>query len=465
MALPNLENPCTGIVSCRTAYTTIETYQMLNRRTFIRRMAAAVAAPTIIPASALGRGFVPAPSERITMGFIGMGSMGFNNLRGFIQKPDVQVLAVCDVNRSGTNYAGRGEQRGREPARQFVNSHYGDQAGTQSYAGCDAYVYFWQLLERHDIDAVCLSLPDHWHAYMTAAAAKAGKDMYSEKPLARTIYEGRVMVKAVRKYDRVFQTGSQQRSATNFRHACELVRNGYIGDIIKVYAQVGGVSKPFPHGMEEVPDGFEYELWLGNAPQAPYHPDRVSGSYNTEEGAWRAWRPYSAGHIADWGAHNFDIAHWGLGVDGSGPVELIAAEAAEEGELTLMYKGDVPVIKKKGPHEGMIQFVGTEGWVGVSRGDIWASDEKLLSLELKASDTQLQRSDDHRRDFLNCVKTRRRPICDVEIGHSSLTACLTSEIAIRLGRSLKWDPVKEKFAQDAEATALVTRPMRSPWLV
>ena len=439
---------------------------MLNRRKFIQRFAATVAAPAIIPASALGRGPIPAPSDRIAMGFIGMGSMGFNNLRGFIQKPDVQVLAVCDVNRSGNNYAGRNnDQRGREPAGSFVDSFYADRADSMTYAGCDAYVYFWQLLERTDIDAVCLALPDHWHAYMTVAAAKAGKDMYSEKPLSRTIHEGRAMVKAVRKYDRVFQTGSQQRSEANFRHACELVRSGYIGEITKVYAQVGSISRPFPGGEQEVPDGFDYELWLGNAPQAPYHPDRVSGSYNTEEGAWRAWRPYSAGHVADWGAHNYDIALWGLGMDGTGPKRLIAAEEAEENELTLVYDGGTPVIKKKGPHEGMIQFIGTDGWVGVSRGDIWASDENLLTQELSDSDTHLYKSDDHRRDFLSCVKNRRRPICDVEIGHSSCTACLTSEIAMRLGRSLKWDPVKEVFPDDDEASALVTRSMRAPWRV
>ncbi len=441
----------------------------LNRRQFVQRMglaAGAMALPTIIPASALGRGRIPAPSDRITMGFIGMGSMGMNNLNGFIQKEDVQVLAVCDVNREGDNYAGRaGQMRGREPSRQLVEQTYADRMRSGAYKGCDAYKFFWQVLERDDIDAVCLALPDHWHAYMAVAAARAGKDMYSEKPLARTIYEGRQMVKAVRKYDRVFQNGSQQRSDARFRHACELARNGYLGEIQKVYARVGGVSKPCPDREEPIPDGFLYELWLGNAPQAPYHAERVSGKYNTETGTWRAWREYSAGHVADWGAHNFDIAHWGLGMDGTGPVKIVAAAEAEENELTLYYPNGIPVIKKEGPHDGMVQFVGTEGWVGVSRGDIWASDERLLSLEMKPSDTHLYKSDDHRRDFLNCVKTRQIPICDVAIGHSSLTACLLSEISMRLGRSLKWDPHKEDFVGDEEASSLLTREMRGPWIV
>ena len=440
------------------------TSKSVSRRNFLKGLSAAAALPIIVPASALGRGNRPAPSDRIAMGFIGMGSMGMNNLRGFIEKPDVQVLAVCDVNTSGENYAGRG-LKGREPSRQFVSTTYAEKTGASSYTGCDGYTFFWQVLERDDIDAVCLALPDHWHAYMAVAAAKAGKDMYSEKPLARTIREGRVMVNAVRKYNRVFQNGSQQRSGAQFRHACELARNGYVGEIQKVYAQVGGVSRPFPHGEEPIPDGFLYELWLGNAPSAPYHSKRVSGGYNTEEGAWRAWIPYSAGHVADWGAHNFDIALWGLGLDGSAPSRIVHASDAEEDEVTLRYADSPPIIKKKGPHEGMIQFIGTEGWVGVSRGDIWASDENLLTVAMKSSDTHLYRSDDHRRNFLNCVKTRSRPICDVEIGHSSLVACLTSEICMRLERTLEFNPMKEKFTEDKEANALVTRSMRGPWTV
>jgi len=433
-----------------------------SRRRFLKGLGSAAAFPVIIPASALGRGRRPSPSERINMGFIGMGSMGIYNLQGFIEKPDVQVLAVCDVNSSGDNYAGSG-LKGREPAREIVESAYAEQNGQINYTGCDAYAFFWQILERDDIDAVCLALPDHWHAYMAVAAARSGKDMYGEKPLSRTIHEGRLMVKAVRKNHSVFQTGSQQRSDQRFRHACELVRNGYIGEIQKVYAQVGGASRPFPHtDAEPVPEGFFYELWLGSAPSAPYHRDRVSGGYNTEEGAWRAWRPYSAGHVADWGAHNFDISLWGLGLDRSAPMKIVHASDADENELTLMYADSPPIIKKKGPHDGMVQFIGSDGWVGVSRGDLWASDERLLTLKMKSSDTRLYHSEDHRRDFLNCVKTRSRPICDVEIGHSSSVACLTSEICMRLDRTLEFDPVKEKF-DDEEANRLLTRSMRAPW--
>lgn len=443
------------------------THRNINRRQFIKAAgiaAGAIGFPSIIPASALGRGGRPAPSDRVVMGFIGLGSMGTGNLHSFIRKNEVQVVAVCDVNTEGVNYAGDGP-RGREPARQLVDKFYSEQSSSGQYTGCDAYVDFRELLGRQDIDAVCLALPDHWHAYMAIAAAEAGKDMYSEKPLARTIYEGRQMVAAMRRYQRVFQTGSQQRSDRNFRHACELAINGYLGDIQKVYARVGGISKPCPLGEESVPEGFEYEMWLGNAPLAPYHPERVSGKYNTDGGTWRSWREYSAGHISDWGAHNFDIAQWGLGMSYSGPVEVIPAEGNDVEEMTFIYANGVPVIKKEGPHQGMVQFIGSEGWVGVDRGNIWASDEKLLTLEMKPSDTHLYVSDDHRQDFLNCIQTRERPICDVEIGQRSLTVCLLGEIAMLLGRPLKWNPDEENFVDDPEASALMTRHMRAPWIV
>lgn len=439
----------------------------INRRRFVKRigLAAGIAGlPSIIPASALGRAGRPAPSDRIVMGFIGLGSMGTGDLQGFISKPEVQVVAVCDINREGTNYAGD-RPMGREPARQFVDSYYAGKVDSGQYQGCAGYEDFREILGREDIDAMCLALPDHWHAYMAIATAEAGKDMYSEKPLARTIYEGKKMVEAIRLHGRVFQTGSQQRSDGNFRHACELARNGYLGDIQKVYARVGGISKPCPLGAEPEPDGFDMEMWLGNAPEAPYHHERVSGGYNTEGGTWRSWREYSAGHISDWGAHNFDIAQWGLGMDQSGPVEVIHPEGNEVEDLTFVYASGIPVIKAQGPHSGMVQFIGSDGWVGVDRGSIWASDPALLEIKLKPGEVHLYDSVDHRQDLLDCIKTRHRPIADVEIGYRSLSVCLLGEIALRLGRSLKWDPERQDFVDDPEASALLTRPMRAPYQV
>ncbi len=439
----------------------------LNRRDFLKRAGLAAgltALPSIIPATALGRGGRTAPSDRIVMGFIGLGSMGMSNLNAFLAKNEVQVVAVCDVNREGVNYAGEGP-KGREPARRLVDEIYSKQAPSGSYKGCDTYTDFREVLSRSDIDAVCLALPDHWHAYMAIEAARAGKDMYSEKPLSRTIWEGKQMVNAIRRHNRVFQTGSQQRSDPRFRHAAELALNGYLGDIKEVYARVRGISQPCPLGEEPIPEGFIYSEWLGNAPLAPYHHERVSGKYNTEGGTWRSWRDYSAGHISDWGAHNFDIAQWGLGMDGSGPVEVIHPEGGGVDELTYVYANGVPLIKKEGPNQGMVQFIGSTGWVGVDRGKIFASDPRLLDVKMKPSDTHLYVSDDHRQNFLECIKDRTRPITDVEVGYRSVTVCLLGEIALRLGRSLKWDPAAETFPNDLEAAALLKRPMRGPYVV
>ena len=438
----------------------------VTRRDFLKTSAiaaGAVALPHFVPASALGAGGV-SPSDKIVIGYWGTGSMGSGHVKAFTGKSDVQAVAVCDVNREGTNYSGN-RQAGREPNVKVIEDIYAKQKGVASYKGVKGYSDFREFLQHKDLDAVVIALPDHWHALAAVAAAKAGLDMYSEKPMARTIYEAREMVKAVRRYSRVFQTGSQQRSDRRFRHACELARNGYLGELKEVYAKVRGISRPCPLGGEPVPEGFDFDMWLGSAPQANYHPKRVSGSYDCFGTAWRSWREYSAGHMSDWGAHHFDIAQWGMGMDGNGPVEITPGSGPDADSLTLRYANGVPLIKKLGPHEGDVQFIGDKGWVGVSRRDIWASSESLLALRTKPNDVHLYESTDHRQDFLNCVRSRKRPICDVEIGCSSVTVCLLGEIVTRLNRPLKWDPKRWGFVNDREAEALVRRPMRSPWVL
>ena len=404
------------------------------------------------------------PSDKIVIGYWGTGSKGSGHVRAFTGKSDVQSVAVCDVNRGGTNYSGK-RLAGREPSVKDIEDAYAKQKGTATYKGVTGYSDFREFLQHKGLDAVVISLPDHWHGLAVVAAAKAGLDMYSEKPMARTIYEGREMVKAVRRYGRVFQTGSQQRSNQRFRHACELARNGYVGELKEVYAKVRGISRPCPLGGEPVPDGFDFDMWLGPAPKASYHPKRVSGSYDCFGSAWRSWREYSAGHMSDWGAHHFDIAQWGMGTDGSGPVEITPGTGDNAEGLTFRYANGLPLIKNMGPHKGDVQFVGDKGWVGVSRSGIWASSDSLLSVKMKPSDTHLYESIDHRQDFLDCVRTRKRPICDVEIGCSSVTICLLGEIVTRLNRPLKWNPKKWQFVNDREAQNLVKRPMRSPWIL
>ncbi len=438
----------------------------LTRRDFLRTSAIAagsVALPYYVPASALGAGGV-SPSEKIVIGYWGTGSMGSGHVKAFTGKSDVQAVAVCDVNRGGNNYAGN-RLGGREPNVKVIEDIYAKKAGTGSYKGIKGYSDFREFLQHDGLDAVVIALPDHWHALAAVAAAKAGLDMYSEKPMARSIYEAREMVRAVRRYDRVFQTGSQQRSDRRFRHACELARNGYLGKLKEVYAKVRGISRPCSFAGEPVPEGFDFEMWLGSAPQASYHPKRVSGSYDCFGSAWRSWREYSAGHISDWGAHHFDIAQWGMGMDGNGPVEITPGSGDSADGLTFKYANGLPLIKKLGPQKGDVQFVGDKGWVGVSRRGIWASSESLLSLKMKPSDTRLYESTDHRQDFLDCVRSRKRPICDVEIGCSSVTICLLGEIVTRLNRPLKWDPKRWRFPDDREAQGLVKRQMRSPWVL
>jgi predicted dehydrogenase len=436
----------------------------LNRRDFLKKSAvaaSAVALPYYVPSSVLGRSGV-SPSNKIVFGFIGTGNQGSGHVGGFTGKSIIQSVAVCDINPEGSNYGGK-DLKGRKPSIRRIEKMYADQKGKSTYKGVKGYSDFREFLQHADLDAVCIAVPDHWHALISNAAAKAGLDIFSEKPMARTIYEAREMVKAVRRYGRVFQTGSQQRSDQRFRHACELARNGYLGKIKEVYASVGGTSRPCPYtNAEPIPAGYDYEMWLGPAPKAPYHSKRVCGSYNCSKDAWRAWRDYSAGHITDWGAHHLDISQWGLGMDGSGPVEI---KPTGGDSVTYTYANGIPLHKKGGPHQGSVQFIGDRGWVGVSRGKIFASDDRLLKLKMRPNDTKLYASRDHRQDFLNCIRTRKRPICDVEIGCSSVTVCLLGEIALILKRPLKWDPKKWSFVNDPEAQSMVKRPMRSPWIL
>src|SRR5262249_40035023 len=281
-------------------------------RQFVQGAAALAAAPLFVPASALGDDKKKAASARLTLGFIGMGTMNRGHLGHFLGQKDVQVLAVCDVDTTR-----------REAAKKTVEDRYAKDQKDGQYKGCAAYNDFRELLGRKDIDAVVIATPDHWHAIPCLEACKAGKDIYCEKPLTLTIAEAKKLIDAVRKYQRVFQTGSQQRSDREFRVACELVRNGRIGKVSKVIVDVGGPSQPCDLPAEKEEPGLDWARWLGPAPQRPYNsvlsPRGVHGHFPN----WRNYREYSGGMMTDWGAHHFDIAQWGLGMDGSGPVEII----------------------------------------------------------------------------------------------------------------------------------------------
>ena len=418
-----------------------------TRRSFLRNAAAAIAFPYLLPRAALGSARRAAASERIALGLIGLGNMGTAHLKAFLGYRDVQVLAVCDVDRTK-----------RDKARQTVAERYGSTARR----GCAAYHAFEELLARDDLDAVVIAVPEHWHAIIAIAACRAGKDVYCEKPLALTVREARAMVRAARLYDRVFQTGSQQRSAANFRYACELVSNERIGKLQTVHVGVGGSSHEAYLPEEPVPDGFDWDRWLGPAPWAPYNHERASGSYS---GGWRLIRDYSGGMMTDWGAHHFDIAQWGMGTDHTGPVEIHPArENADAGDdqnlLTYVYASGVRMYRGKA---NGILFTGTEGRVEVNRGYFRTWPESIGREPIGPNEIHLYESRDHRQNWLDCIRTRRRPIADVEIGCRSVTVCHLGNIATWLGRSIRWDPQKEEIIGDPEASRWLDRPKRAPW--
>ena len=302
----------------------------ISRRSFLKTTAAAtaIAAPYVVPASVFGAN---APSNRITLGCIGLGNQGTPLMSRFLDEPDCQVVAVCDVNRGSTGYKDDKQMLGREPAKQLVEKTYAKRTASGSFKGCDAYNDFREIIHRNDIDAVVIAVPDHWHAVMTIMAIEAGKDVYCEKPLARTIDEQQAMVRSVRKHGRILQTGSHERSNPNVRRACELVRNGMIGEVRRVVTHVGRHNKIGPGpGWKPmpVPDGFDYAMWLGPAPDVPYHKDRCLYRF-------RFNYDYAGGQVANFGAHSNDMAQWGLGMDGTGPVsvECVYADFLPEGSL------------------------------------------------------------------------------------------------------------------------------------
>lgn len=425
---------------------------IVSRRAFLKGAAAAVAAPYFVPSSALGRGGWKPPSERITVGFIGIGNMGGGHLGGFLDDKQIQVVAVCDVDAVK-----------RKNARKRVEEKYAADRAAGSFRGCTEYHKYEELLERPDVDAILAAAPDHWHAILAVATCRAGKDIYSEKPLSLTIREADAMVAAVRRYGRVFQTGSQQRSESNFRLACELVRSGRIGKLQTVHVNVGGPSQERYLPEEPVREGLDWDRWLGPAPWQPYNSERCSGNYG---GGWRHIRDYSGGLMTDWGAHHFDIAQWGMGMDGNGPVEVIPPDGKDVKDLTYKYANGVVMYRsrKAGDQDvNGVLFTGTDGKVEVNRGYFRTWPDEIGKTPLDANDVHLYESPGHRQDWLNGIRNRRRPICDVEIGASSVTVCHLGNIAFWLGRPLKWDPVKREIVGDAEASRWLDRPKRAPW--
>ena len=423
-----------------------------TRREFLKTSAAAaslISVPYFVPATAFGA------NERVNTGHIGLGGQG----RGNLVRLANHAVALSDVDSDHLARATKEvEKRGRK---------------------CEGYQDYRRMLDRKDIDAVVISTPDHWHSTATIHACEAGKDVYVEKPLTLTIAEGRRMVEAARANDRVVQTGSQQRSMTmkldgqtinNFRYACELVRSGRIGKLQQVKAGIARANHPFgknaPVPDSAPPSNLNYNLWLGPAPLRAYNEKRVH--YN-----FRFFWDYSGGQMTNWGAHHIDIGHWGMGMDDSGPVEVIPElvefhakkwhEVTEKLRSTYKYPNGVTMLV------GQLQsdipmgttFIGDKGTIYVNRGQLTSKPADIIKEPIKDGDVKLYESNNHHEDFINCVKSRKKPICDVEIGHRTATACHLGNIAARLNQTIKWDPKKEQILGDAETAGWIDRPHRS----
>ena len=423
----------------------------LNRRSFLRRTAVAGAAlslPGIIPARLLGQN---PPNSRIQVGLVGMGLMMGGHREFLTGRSGVQVLAVCDV-----------DQRRRESAKAAVEGAYAKQTAAGTYKGCAAYNEFERIIERTDIDAVVVVTPDHWHVPISVAAMRSGKDVYVQKPMSLTIREGRIMSDTARQYGAILQVGSQQRSERAFRKACEIVRNGWIGKVHTIYASLGEFPQPQTLAEEPIPEGFDYDRWLGPTPYYPYNPRRVKGDYG---GGWRCFWDYGSRKNGDWGAHHFDIIQWALGMDDSGPVEFIPKGFEGTPYQTHIYADGTKVMRDHPVKNGhMIQFIGDKGEVLVSRGDrLETTPVELKDKPLGPNDIHLYESRQHETNWIQSILSRKPTICTAEIGHRTATICHLSGIAERLKRPIKWDPAKEQIIGDAAATRWMDRPRRAPY--
>lgn len=429
-----------------------ENISRISRRRLLQGVGASlIAAPMLIPESARGAGGHTAPSERITVGIIGCGVMArgyhISSLLGF---PDAQILAVCDVDTTR-----------RQDAKRRVEDKYSSE--NRATKKCDEYNDFRELLARKDIDAVVIVTPEHWHAIPIIEACKAGKDVYCEKPLTLTLEESKRCIEAARKYKRVVQTGSQQRSNVfgDFRQACEFIRSGRIGKVKTVTVGVGGPSRPCNLEEEDLEPGLDWNLWLGCAPMRPYSPVLSPRGVHNHFPAWRNYREYSGGAHADMGAHHYDIAQWALDMDHSGPVEILPPDKpdADQG-VRYIYPNGVEMTH--GGPSGCV-FVGTKGTLHIDRGVLKSDPEAVVTEPLGEKEVHLFQSPGHHRNWIDCIRTRKKPICDVEIGARSVAIIQLGNLAYWHKRRLKWDPTRWQFVGDKEAEGWMDRERREMW--
>jgi len=432
----------------------------VSRRQFLGKAALFGAAPLILRSS-LWAAETP-PNDQITLGFIGMGTQNRGLLNGFIGRSDTRVLAVCDVDTTR-----------RENAKRIVEEHYGQNSPGGTYKGCASYPDFRELLARGDIDGVVIATPDHWHALVSIATAKAKKDIYCEKPMAHTILEGSAMVEAVRSNQRVLQVGSMQRSSAEFRAACELVRNGVIGTVKAADVNVSGPPRFCDLPGEPAEPGLDWSLWLGPAPWRAYNSILSPRGVHQHFPAWRDYREYGGGGVCDWGAHHFDIVQWAFGFDRTGPVEIVAAEKPDAvSGARVRYANGLEVTHQAG---NGITFYGDNGKIYVNRGklSLWLGEklktddpkecEAMLPELLPANAVRLYESSNHLGNWLDCMRSRKAPICDVETGQRTATVCNLVNISCFHHQNLKWNPNNESFVDGTGQRAWLGREYRQPW--
>lgn len=419
----------------------------LSRREFLGRGLATAAALTIIPRHVLGGAGFTAPSDEITLGFIGVGIQGRGLANEFVSR--ARIIAGCDV------FAPKADKFKRDVEAAYAKNG-------KANAGIKLYKDFRDLLKAKDIDAVVIATPDHWHAIMVIEAAKHGKDVYCEKPYSHSIEEGRLMVKAIEKYGRINQTGNMQRSWKNFRNACQYVRNGYIGEIKEVKVCCGPPPKPYDLTAETKPKDIDWDLWIGPAVYNDYSSVLAPPVEKTHYPDWRNYKEYGNGMTADWGAHMFDIAQWALGMDDSGPT-VINPPDAEHNFVTYKYANGVAMTHEDFGRGYACRFIGTKGIIDISRGFFEGLPAEVIKKDFSDSDVKLYESNDHYNNWLDCIKSRKQPVSTAEIGHRTATVCHLTNICYELKRPLKWDPVAEAFIGDDEANSMRSGYLRKPW--
>ena len=427
------------------------------RRKFIKQSALGISTFFIVPRHVLGgkrrdgRPYL-APSDIIALGFIGTGKQGRSLTRQFLSTKEIRISAISEVY-----------QAKAQLTLDSIKELFSKNTDWGTYADIPVYNDFRELLSRKDIDAVVIATPDHWHAGVAVRAANAGKDIYCEKPLSLTVKEGRAMVNATRKNNRIFQTGSMQRSWPEFRQAAELVRNGYIGEIKSIKVNVGPPPILYNLQEESIPDGLDWSKWLG--PNAPvvFNSELAPPTSKDVFPNWRLYKEFGGGMVTDWGAHMFDIVQWSLDMDHSGPVEVIPPDGKEIKFLTYKYANGITMTHEPWEWNNAIDFVGTEGEIKIQRRKLETTPASLKDKVIGETEKHVYKSENHYKDFLSAMRSRKNPICDVETGHRTATVCNIGNIAYQLKRPLRWNPKKENFKGDQEANDLLGRTMNKEW--